>query len=170
MRRAGATTGEIANCLNQEGFHPPRGTDQFSRHVVNSFLVRKGLLGQGTTPRIKPKDLHRHEWRLKDLSRELRMSSVTLRHWYRRGWVLGRKSAEMNGAWILWADEKELARLRQLRAWKRGGYNQKRPLELVTPRTPTIRTKANCEYIAAIRPPDGQEQKENNQLGFDARQ
>jgi hypothetical protein len=156
LRRAGATTGEIAKCLNQEGFHPPRGTDQFNRHVVNGLLVRKGLLGQGTTKRIKPKDLHRHEWRLKDLSRELGMSSVTLRHWYQRGWVLGHKSAEINGAWILWADEKELARLRRLRAWKRGGYNRKRPMDLVTPRGPqrsgrkqTARTSQHSGRAAA---------------------
>lgn len=61
------------------------------------------------------------------------MPSATLRHWHYRGWVLGRKSEENGGAWIFWADEKELERLHRLHAWKRGGYSQKRPAELVTP-------------------------------------
>jgi hypothetical protein len=99
-------------------------------------LVRQGLLGPGTTTRVSSQELRLHEWRLRDLARELGMPSATLRQWYYRGWVMGRKSAEIGGAWILWADEQELKRIRRLRAWKRGGYNQKRPADLVTPRGP----------------------------------
>jgi DNA invertase Pin-like site-specific DNA recombinase len=141
LRRGGATTAEIARRLNQEGFHPPQGPVQFNRYVVNQFLTREGLLGPGTTKRINLEDLQRHEWRLSDLAEELRMSPNTLHQWHRRGWILGRKSAGLNGAWILWADATELERLRRLRAWRRGGYNHKRPPELTTPRDPQRGTR-----------------------------
>ena len=134
MHRAGKTTKEIADRLNHEGFWPPRGTGRFTRHVVNTFLVRQGLLGQGTTKWINRDELRRHEWPFKELARELEMPADTLRQWHQRGWIIGRKSAGRGGAWILWADERELKRLRRLRAWKRGGYDRKRPADLVTPR------------------------------------
>ncbi|HMF36058.1 MAG TPA: recombinase zinc beta ribbon domain-containing protein [Isosphaeraceae bacterium] len=135
LRRAGTTTGEIAGRLNREGFHPPHGPAQFTRSIVKQFLVRRGLLGPGTGRRISPQDLGRHEWRLGDLARELEMAVNTLRNWHDRGWVLGRMSAEIGGAWILWADEEELERLRRLRSWRPVGSDQKRPPELTTPRS-----------------------------------
>jgi DNA invertase Pin-like site-specific DNA recombinase len=134
LRRAGATTGEIAGRLNREGFHPPRGPAQFTRSIVKQFLVRQGLLGPGTRRRISSEDLGRHEWRMGDLARELEMAVNTMRNWHDRGWVLGRMSAEIGGAWILWADEAELERLRRLRCWRPVGADQRRPPELTTPR------------------------------------
>jgi DNA invertase Pin-like site-specific DNA recombinase len=135
LRRAGTTTGEIARRLNCEGFHPPHGPAQFTRSIVKQFLVRRGLLGPGTGRRISPRDLSRHEWRLGDLARELEMAVNTLRNWHDRGWVLGRRSAEIGGAWILWADEEELERLRRLRSWRPVGSDERRPPELTTPRS-----------------------------------
>ena len=126
----------IAERLNQEGFHPPKGSHLFTGYQVDQFLARQGLLGSRTPQRIKPEELQRHEWRLGDLARELGMAINTLRGWYHRGWVLGRKSAAIQGAWILWADDKELERLRRLRAWHPDGYGQPRPPELTTPRCP----------------------------------
>ena len=154
LHRGGATAGEIAKRLNCEGFRPPRDTDQFNRYVVNTFLVRLGLLGQGTTKWVNRDELRRDEWPFKELARELGMPAATLRQWHRRGWVTGRKSAGRGGAWILWADERELKRLRRLRGWKRGGYNQKRPADLVTPRGPrqSIRNKDARKPRASGRP------------------
>ena len=136
LRRSGATTEEIAERLNDEGFRPPRGPDRFNRHVVNQFLTRQGLLGPGTTRRIDPEDLRPGEWRLSDLASELGMPAITLRHWHYHGWVEARKSSPIGGCWILWADEAELARLRRLRAWHRCGHDRERPSELTTPRRP----------------------------------
>jgi hypothetical protein len=135
LRRAGTTTGEIAGRLNREGFHPPHGPAQFTRSIVKQFLLRRGLLGPGTGRRISPQNLGRHEWRLGDLARELEMAVNTLRNWHDRGWVLGRMSAEIGGAWVLWADEEELERLRRLRSWRPVGSDQRRPPELTTPRS-----------------------------------
>ncbi len=69
-----------------------------------------------------------------DLARELEMAVNTMRNWHDRGWVLGRMSAEIGGAWILWADEQEMVRLRRLRSWRPVGSDQRRPRELTTPR------------------------------------
>ena len=98
------------------------------------FLSRRGLLGPGTRRRISVQDLGRHEWRMGDLARELEMAVNTMRNWHDRGWVLGRMSAETGGAWILWADEQEMDRLRRLRSWRPVGSDQRRPPELTTPR------------------------------------
>ena len=57
------------------------------------------------------------------------MAVNTMRNWHDRGWVLGRMSAEIGGAWILWADEAELERLRRLRSWRPVGADQRRPPE-----------------------------------------
>jgi DNA invertase Pin-like site-specific DNA recombinase len=136
LREGGATCAQIAERLNEEGFRPPRIATEFNRFVVDQFLTRLGRLGPRAIQRIKGEELRRHEWRLSDLARELGMAVNTLRGWQHRGWVLGRKSAAIQGAWILWADDQELARLRRLRAWHRGGYEQRCPQELTTPRGP----------------------------------
>jgi DNA invertase Pin-like site-specific DNA recombinase len=134
LREGGATCAQIAERLNEEGFHPPRNATEFNRFVVDQFLTRLGRLGPRAIQRIKGEELRRHEWRLSDLARKLGMAVNTLRGWQHRGWVLGRKSAAIQGAWILWADDPELDRLRRLRAWHRGGYEQRCPPELTTPR------------------------------------
>jgi DNA invertase Pin-like site-specific DNA recombinase len=133
LRRAGSTTEEIAEQLNHEGFHPPRGPDRFNRHVVNQFLTRLGSLGPKSTRRISPEDLRPGEWTINDLASKLNMPGITLRHWHYRGWVRARKSSEVGGCWILWADQKELGRLRHLRAWRCSAHQRKRPPELTTP-------------------------------------
>ena len=133
LYRAGMSSTQIAERLNSEGFHTPNGADRFSGAMVYTFLVRQGLFGQGTPRQWNRDTLRRNEWSLNNLARELGMPVDTLRAWHRRGWVIGRKSAGVNGAWNLWADKRELNRLRRLRAWKRGGYNlEYRPADLVT--------------------------------------
>ncbi len=133
LRRTGATTEAIADQLNRDGFHPPRGSRQFNRHIVNLFMARRGLLGPRGTRRIAPEDIGLHEWRLRDLTRVLSMPATSLRRWYHRGWVQGRYTAGDMGCLILWADEAELARLRRLRNWPHGGCHRERPLDVTTP-------------------------------------
>ena len=97
---------------------------KFARSIVNQFMARRGMLGRvGDADRAE--DLGPHEWRVRDLARELKMPAKTMRHWYHRGWVLGRMSAETTGCWILWADEAELERLRRLRPWRPIGIKMK---------------------------------------------
>ena len=115
LRQAGATAGEIAEQLNREGFQPPRGTGLFRCGHVKPFLLRYGLLHPEGSPRIDRAELKPNEWRLGDLARELGMSPMTLRHWHSRGWVVGRKSSTVGGCWIIWADKRDLERLRRSR-------------------------------------------------------
>jgi DNA invertase Pin-like site-specific DNA recombinase len=133
LRQAGATTEEIAERLNAEGFHRPRGVGEFNRDVVTQFMARRGMLGPRGTRRIAPEDLGPHEWRLRDLARALKMPAKSLRRWFHRGWVLGRYTAETTGCLILWADEEELVRLRRLHDWPKGGFDRTRPREVTTP-------------------------------------
>jgi len=135
LRRDGATMEEIAERLNGEGFQPPRGDGRFDRTIVNSAMVRMGLLGPRGTRRIEPEDLRPHEWRLRDLATKLEMPPKSLRRWFYRGWVLGRYTAEDTGCLIFWADEKELERLLRLRTWPHGGCRRARPPEVTTPRS-----------------------------------
>ena len=136
LRQAGATAGEIAEQLNREGFQPPRGTGLFRCGHVKPFLLRYGLLHPEGSPRIDRAELKPNEWRLGDLARELGMSPMTLRHWHSRGWVVGRKSSTVGGCWIIWADKRDLERLRRLRAAHRRGYNRECPAELKIPGSP----------------------------------
>jgi hypothetical protein len=55
--------------------------------------------------------------------------------WLRRGWVTGRQIASTQSHWILWADKKELERLRQLSdlTYRDRPY----PESLTTPRKPS---------------------------------
>jgi hypothetical protein len=133
LRQAGATTEEIAERLNAEGFHRPRGAGKFDRAVVIQFMARRGMLGPRGTRRIAPEDLGPHEWRLSDLARELKMPAKSLRRWFHRGWVVGRYTAETTGCLILWADAEELVRLPRLHDWPRGGFDRTRPREITTP-------------------------------------
>jgi DNA invertase Pin-like site-specific DNA recombinase len=135
--RTGLPIGEIAEQLNREGFHPPRGPTPFNRQIVNTFLARQGLMGKGASRGPNPQQLRPDEWRLGDLAMKLGMPATTLRNWHCRGWVRARKSTAAGGCWILWANGTELERLRRLRAWRRGGYDLERPLELTTPLAPT---------------------------------
>lgn len=133
LRRAGLTAQAIAERLNGEGFYPPRGPNSFNRDVINRFMAQRGMLGPRGTRRINPEDLQPHEWRLRDLAGELGMPMTTLRRWYYRGWIRGRLSAVTTGCLILWADDRELERLRRLRDWPQGGYHRARPRELTRP-------------------------------------
>ncbi len=66
--------------------------------------------------------MKRKEWRLPDLADALSMPAVTLYTWLMRGWVRGRRLDEPRQSWAVFADTKELARLRALRAAPKRGW------------------------------------------------
>jgi DNA invertase Pin-like site-specific DNA recombinase len=119
LREAGRTAPEIAAALNAEGFHPPKAAGEFTRPIVHQLLKRRGLIGN---ERAHDELVGKHEWWLTDLARELKMSHLKLCDWARRGWVHARQTP-VQGYWILWADQEELRRLRQLLANSRRGVN-----------------------------------------------
>jgi DNA invertase Pin-like site-specific DNA recombinase len=109
LRQGGQTAREIAAQLNAEGFVPPQRRGEYTHDGVRQMLLRLGLTG-GPRQALR---LGKHEWRLADLARELRLAAVTLRAWLRNGWLRGRRVAGSR-AWVAWADEAEVRRLRAL--------------------------------------------------------
>jgi hypothetical protein len=110
LKDAGHTASQIAETLNQEGFHPTGRRSTFSAMTVRQLLCRLGLGGN------RPDDeaLANHEWWLVDLASKLQVSQATVRRWITREWVHARQTRRHN-YYILWADTDELTRLGQLR-------------------------------------------------------
>lgn len=127
------TAGQIAERLNQEGWHPPKRRETFNAPMVQTLLERSGL--QGKRPGAASGGLlKRHEWWLGDLARKLDIPQATLHNWRHRGWVHSRQLKGPQGRWILWADPDELRRLRSLRSCARGWYNQPMSEAVTTPK------------------------------------
>jgi hypothetical protein len=127
------TAGQIAERLNEEGWHPPKIRETFNAPMVQMLLERSGLHGKRPGAR-RHELLRRHEWWLNDLARQLDMPQATLHNWRKRGWVHSRQLKGPQGRWILWADPSELKRLRSLRSCARSWYNQPVSEALTTPK------------------------------------
>ncbi len=119
LRQSGHVASEIAAKLNTEGFRPPKAEGQFTTPIVYSLLKRRALIGN---ERTHDELLGKQEWWLTDLARELKMSHLKLRDWASRGWLHARRTP-LQRRWILWADQDEVRRLRQLLADSRRGIN-----------------------------------------------
>jgi hypothetical protein len=119
LRHAGHTAVTMAEGLNAEGFYPPKRDGGFTTPVVYQRLKRRGFIGN---ERAHPELLGQDAWWVADLARELGMSYGKLRDWAGRGWVHGRQTP-VQGYWIIWADDREITRLRQLLASSRRGVN-----------------------------------------------
>ena len=125
LRNAGRTSTQIADQLNDEGLHPP------SCHRFDALTIRRLLSRHG-----KFQDAERTEppqWRLRDLAEKLEMPTETLRSWLRRGWLHGKQLEGAHGRWILWADDDELCRLKQLRQHRQESTALPAPIGLTTP-------------------------------------
>ncbi len=135
LRATRKTLSEIAQTLNDEGFHPPKRTRQFTKEMLSN-LLRERRVRWGTVPRSNGQQrlLAEHEWWLADLAAELKMPIATLHRWQRVGWLSSRKVADAGGRWAIYADADELFRLRRLRGSPRG-WPQPYPAELITAKT-----------------------------------
>jgi DNA invertase Pin-like site-specific DNA recombinase len=133
LREEGRTSSEIAVQLNHEGWRPPKRRATFNGSMVRTLLSRRALPG----PRPRAQDagglLRSHEWWFPDLAGRLDMPHPTLYSWLRRGWVHARQLPGAQGRWILWADEEELERLKQLRTCPHTWCDQPRFRQLTTP-------------------------------------
>jgi DNA invertase Pin-like site-specific DNA recombinase len=110
LRRAGYTSGRIAEKLNNEGWVTPTQRSRFNVRLVLSILERHGSVPRG--PKAPPSD-DPCEWWLSALAKELQMPVVTLYGWLSRGWLRARR---VNGQWVVTANRAELRRLRRLRS------------------------------------------------------
>ena len=135
LRHEGLSFEQVAEHLNDEGFYPPKRTDQFNGGMIARLLSRQGLHGPRPRTMAKVDVLQSHEYWLSDLARSLSMPNATLYKWQRLGWVHSRKVADAFGRLALWADDEELERLRQLRLFKRQWPEPRYPARLTTPKT-----------------------------------
>jgi hypothetical protein len=111
MRQKSQTIKQIVAQLNAEGYRTPRSRKNYTNTSVRTLLSRCKL----TRGRIGTTELGRHEWWLPDLARELQITANKIREWALRGWVRSRQVSP-RGLWIVWADRRELQRLRKLQA------------------------------------------------------
>jgi hypothetical protein len=128
LRHEGSTAAQIADCLNLEGFNPPKRCGVFYPELVHQLLTRRGLANE----RTYDGQLGPYEWWLRDLARAIPMSADKLADWARRGWLHSRKTPAQR-LWVLWADKQELKRLRKLTALSHRGVVEY-PSELTTPK------------------------------------
>jgi len=142
--KSGCTTTTIAETLNAEGFHMPRGRHQQGEHQHTRKTVRKLIDEWGLSqPKRAQLDVLRarlqpHEYWLIDLGRELGVNRATLARWCRRGWVHARRLTGPCSWWVIWADAEEQDRLRRLYAFGRGcpgPEGSRYPKELRTPKS-----------------------------------
>lgn len=110
---AGCASAEIARHLDDEGYRPAREGHHFSTQSVRELRRRLGL-GRGRPHTVRHDGLGPHEWWKAELARVLGIPSGTLAHWIRRDWVRARQQDEPLRRWVVWADESEQERLRQL--------------------------------------------------------
>jgi hypothetical protein len=130
LREQGLTFAEVAEHLNTEGFRPLKGRTGFTGKMVAD------LLANHVRPRStnQADGLKADEWLLGDLARQVGMPTVTLRLWIRWGWVHARRLPLPNGPWAIWADDEELARMRQLRQCSRASSTAQSWRALTTPK------------------------------------
>jgi DNA invertase Pin-like site-specific DNA recombinase len=135
LRAEGRSMGEVAACLNAEGFHPPKRVERFTGGMVAGFLARRcETAGEAYGQRVA-EALQKGEWLLGDLARHLGMPATTLHHWRKLGWVRARKLPQAGGRWAIRASGPERQRLARLRRYQQAKPNQKIPKELATPHT-----------------------------------
>jgi DNA invertase Pin-like site-specific DNA recombinase len=111
LAEEGLRAHQIAERLNCEGFRPPKRSEKFGPGTVRRLLDAVGFRRQPYSLEA-PRDLAEHEWLLPELAATIPMPPVTLYNWLRRGWVKGRQQETAPHRWLIWADEKEVERLR----------------------------------------------------------
>jgi DNA invertase Pin-like site-specific DNA recombinase len=108
----GFSAGAIAERLNAEGYRPPKRREHFGPQGVLDLLQSLGMCTKRSR-RQQTLAMAEHEWGLRELAQAIEMPHVTLYNWLYRGWVRARREEQPPHRWILWADDAEMARLRQ---------------------------------------------------------
>jgi DNA invertase Pin-like site-specific DNA recombinase len=134
LRGEGLSFEQIAQHLNRERFYPPKRTARFRGEMIAQLLSRHDRHPGRPGARVDRRVLERDEYWLSDLARELSMPKATLYKWQCRGWMHSRKEAMASGRLVIWADDDELERLRQLRAYQPQWPEQRYPQALIQPK------------------------------------
>ncbi len=124
----GKRSPEIAAELNAQGYRTPRRQRLFSASVTAKLLADdKSAYTQLHHPELGPND-----WEVKRLADEISMPIKRLKDWVTKGWAHATQRP-FGRTWVIWADEQELSRLKQLRARQAGNNNSNPPKELTRP-------------------------------------
>lgn len=128
LHAAGRHHFQIAETLNREGFTPPRRRGVFTKGQVGDLIRRLGLCGE----LFRNELLRKHEWWIPDLARKLGVNSVKIHYWVKHDWINHRRTPTGKHL-IVWADQDELRRLRQL-VNKQGSWFAVKYPDLIVPK------------------------------------
>jgi DNA invertase Pin-like site-specific DNA recombinase len=128
LHQEGLHLAQIAARLNSEGFVPPRRRGAFTAATIGSLVRDLGLAGELFRDDLVGED----EWWVPDLARRLDVIAQKVHYWVKRGWVHARRTPSGKHL-IVWADEDEVHRLRQLAGRKNSWIAARHP-ELVIPK------------------------------------
>jgi DNA invertase Pin-like site-specific DNA recombinase len=133
LQQQGNTSARIAEILNKEGFRPPKRRTTYNAGMIRQLLHRRiqGIHQYKGDETLAPQE---YEWWLSDLVRRLQIPHPTLYNWIQRGFVHARQLPGRAGPWIIWADDEELERLKQLHRCSRNWVNQPQAAELTQPK------------------------------------
>jgi DNA invertase Pin-like site-specific DNA recombinase len=126
LAEAGATTRQIAQTLNAEGFRPPKRTSRYRPEQVRILLNQHNL--RTSHQRGQPAalaDLAPGEWSVPGLAAALGMPTASVYNWIYRGWVTA-QHAPGSKNWIITADAAQMRQLRERRARPAGFYSRAR--------------------------------------------
>ena len=118
LRASGNDVKTIARHLTEEGWRPLHGDGPWTVAKVVRLLDQPeaNALKQPRTPISQGIPREPHEWTTLELAEQLGMARDSLHNWVHKGAVRGRKvHYRGRSLWLLWVDEAELERLREMR-------------------------------------------------------
>ncbi|MEZ6118058.1 MAG: recombinase family protein [Pirellulaceae bacterium] len=128
LKRRGHSYQGIADALNGYGYHAASGSE-FTSAIVSQLCKRFRQRGETISAIVGYEDY----WTPHALAGALSLSVSTLRNWQAYHWLAAIPSGKR---WIIWADDKELNRLRKLADHQRSSECRNAPAKLTTPRSP----------------------------------
>jgi hypothetical protein len=126
MALAGKRSSEIATRLNELGYLTPRNQSPYSASMVGKMLQQN----KDANRQLHRPHLHQDQWLAKTLAAELNMPVKRLKDWVTRGWAHAIQRP-FGRTWVIWADETELTRLKQLHARQAGKTTSNPPAALI---------------------------------------
>lgn len=133
LHAEGLHRAQIAAKLNDEGFVPPRRRGIFTATGIRHLVHRLGLVREIFRDDLLEND----EWWIPDLARKVGAIVQKVHYWVKQGWVHSRRTPS-GKHWIVWADQDELQRLRQL-AGRKSSWVAARDPDLVIPKVRSAR-------------------------------
>jgi hypothetical protein len=120
LNTQGKSHAEIAEHLNREGFRPVKQAKAFRKEIIGRLCKKLSPDGRASPKAASSDQLKAGEWYVNDLAGILDIPRNTLLSWAKHGWIhVSRTLPGYRGRIILWADARELTRLRRLRQTRR---------------------------------------------------